>query len=438
MSFLTTTRSNPCPCCGDTNAKCRSKPTSFSLPDNSTIEDQQIFCMAFREDTDTHKFTGYTSDRLWGKFITHDLGATLSHAWGRGNNRNTYRTGKPPIIKRPPTHKKRCFSYLLSISDRHSQIEQLLAQLSLTAAHRQKLIKRGFSEEQIQQYGFVSVGYQQSLVNPISDRLAGVAPGGKNLTNKFSGLIVPIRDESGFYLGWQYRLDHAFGCRYLWASSEGVSSHLSEYAELPLSFHFPDGEVKDNRFIALTEGVGFKPQLTANRFGLISLGASGGLFAVSPKLLKVYLNKASNILHTKSVLLFPDAGAVRNPLVLRQYKRTIDLISSFGFSVAIAWWGQINKSNLDPDEFQGDYQVISPDTFFTFGLRYSAYFPGTDNRNLVRQLLDLLKNACDALELRRAIAQFQSRYEEQFDLIKRICWQHLDPKRKQFIYSIFS
>ena len=112
---------------------------------------------------------------------------------------------------------------------------------------------------------------------------------------------------------------------------EGVSSHLSEYAELPLSFHFPDGGVKHNRFIALTEGVGFKPQLTANHFGLLSLGASGGLFAVSPKLLKVYLNKASNILHTKSVLLFPDAGAVKNPLVLRQYKRTIDLISSSRF-----------------------------------------------------------------------------------------------------------
>ena len=109
MSFLTTTRSNPCPCCGDTSAKCRSKLTSFSLPDNSTIEDSQIFCMAFREDTDTHKFTGYTSDRLWGKFITHDLGATLSHAWGRGNNRNTYRTGKPPIIKRPPTPKNVIF-----------------------------------------------------------------------------------------------------------------------------------------------------------------------------------------------------------------------------------------------------------------------------------------------------------------------------------------
>lgn len=175
------------------------------------------------------------------------------------------------------------------------------------------------------------------MINPISDCLAGVAPGGVNLTNNFSGLIVPILNPEGLYVGWQYRLDHAPKLRYLWASSEGASSHLQEFSELPLSFCFPDAGVQDTGYIALTEGTGFKPQLTANRFGLISLGASGGMFAVSPKLLKIYLTKASNILHTKSVLLFPDAGAVRNPLVLKQYKRTIDLISSFGFSVAIAW-----------------------------------------------------------------------------------------------------
>lgn len=434
MSFITATQSHPCPCCGDTNAKCRSKLTSFSLPDNSTIEDSQIFCMAFREDSDTHKFTGETSDRLWGKFISHDLSATLSHAWGHGNSSRSH---KPPTIKRPPTPRKRNFSHLLNISDRHREIQQILAQLPLTPAHHQSLIERGFTHNQIKQYGFKSVSYQQILKTPVSDRLGGVAPGGKNLTNKFSGLIVPIRNDSGFYLGWQYRLDNSFGCRYLWASSEGVSSHLPEYSELPLSFHFPNGSITNRNYIALTESVGFKPQLTANRFGLISLGASGGLFAVSPKLLKAYLDKASNILHTKSVLLFPDAGSVRNPLVLKQYKRTIDLVQTLGFSVAIAWWGQINKSNPDPDEFQGDYQVISPDTFFTFGLRYSAYFPGENNHNLVRQFLDLLKNA-EGDRLRQAIARFRSQYQSQFDLIKRICWQHLDPKRKQFIYSIFS
>lgn len=436
MSFLTATQSNPCPCCGNTSAKCRIKLTSFSLPDNSTIEDSQIFCMAFREDTDTHKFTGETRDRLWGKFISHDLSQSLSNAWSKAYSSRSH--SKPPIIKRPSTPKKPTFSHLLTIRDRHREIERLLAQLSLTPAHRQELIRRGFTNKQIQQYDFKSVSYQQPLTTIFTDRLAGVAPGGKHLTNKFSGLIVPIRNESGFYLGWQYRLNRASRCRYLWASSPGASSHLAEYGELPLSFNLPDGDITDHDYIALTEGVGFKPQLTANQFGLVCLGASGGLFAVSPHLLKIYLNQASNILRTKSVLLFPDAGSVRNPLVLKQYKRTIDLVESLGYTVAIAWWNQINKSCPDPDELVGDYQIISTEQFFYFGLRYCAYFPDCDGRNAVRQFLNLLQNASNSIQLKTTIALFQSRYTKQFDIIKRICWQHLDPMQKQLIHSIFS
>jgi hypothetical protein len=307
----------------------------------------------------------------------------------------------------------------------------------LTAAHRKALIKRGFTDQQINQYGFKSVRYKQPLTNAVSNRLAGVAKNGKHLTNKFSGLIVPIKNESGFYLGWQYRLDNASGCRYLWASSLGASSHLSEYSELPLSFHFPNGSITNRNYIALTEGVGFKPQLTANRFGLISLGASGGMFSISPKLLKVYLNQASNILRIKQILLFPDAGAVRNPNVLKQYKRTIDLIESLGYTVEIAWWNQIDKSCPDPDELKGDYQIISTEQFFNFGLQYCAFFPGDNNRNAVRIFFNLLKNTTRSTQLKGAIAQFQSRYQEQFDLIKRICWQHLDPKRKRFISSLY-
>ena len=60
-----------------------------------------------------------------------------------------------------------------------------------------------------------SVDYQQFLVNPVSDCLAGVALGGSHLTNKFSGLVVPICNPDGLFIGWQYRLDRSSGCRYL-------------------------------------------------------------------------------------------------------------------------------------------------------------------------------------------------------------------------------
>ena len=69
--------------------------------------------------------------------------------------------------------------------------------------------------------------------------------------------------------------------------------YLLEYSELPLSFNFPSDGITNHKYIALTEGVGFKPQLTANRFGLICLGASGGMFSVSSKVLKLYLKQVS-------------------------------------------------------------------------------------------------------------------------------------------------
>ena len=262
--FISTNKSNPCPICTDIKGKCRQKFTSFSLPDGGIIDDQQIFCMAAREDYNGCKFTGETSDRLWGKFITRDLSQSLSHAWSR-NNRS--RHAKPKIVKRLPSirSQKPSYRHLLRIEQRHQAIASVLSQLSFTPTHRQELIKRGFSDKQIQQYGFKSVSYQQPLKTPVSDRLAGIAPGSKSLTNKFSGLIVPIRNESGFYLGWQYRLDNASRCRYLWASSPGASSHLAEYSELPLSFNFPDGGVTNHDYIALTEGVGFKLRKAVTR-----------------------------------------------------------------------------------------------------------------------------------------------------------------------------
>lgn len=103
----------------------------------------------------------------------------------------------------------------------------------------------------------------------------------------------------------------------------------------------------------------------------------------------------------------------------------------------IAWWRQVNKSCPDPDEFDGNYHIISPLAFFNLGLRYSTFFPDQDNHNVVSQFLNLLSTA-DRDRLKPAISRFQSRYQTQFDLIKRICWQHLNTQRKQFISSVFS
>lgn len=208
MSFATSSRLDPCPVCGDTSGKCRSKDTAFSLPNGLSLDDTQFFCMNLREHTATFKFTSETSNQLWGKFISFNLAQTLSNSWKNRYSSRSYRKPRP-TIKRSPKPKKRSYSHLLGIGDRHKAISQLLAQLNLKSHHFRGLLDRGFSPQQIHKYGFKSVSYRQSLKAPISDRLAGVAPSGKSLTNKFRGLIVPIRDNEGHYLGWQYRHQHS-------------------------------------------------------------------------------------------------------------------------------------------------------------------------------------------------------------------------------------
>jgi len=439
MTFISSSRFNPCPCCHDISGKCRTRETSFSLPNGSSVDDTQLFCMNSREDTNNYKFTGETSDQLWGKFISFDLSQLLSESWQSVKQKaNSWKSNRNKrTVKRPPVLKKRDYSHLLLISNRHQEITQLLAQLTIEPHHHKALLERGFTTEQIERYGFRSVSYQQPLKTPISNHLAGVAPGGRNLTNKFSGLIVPVRDADDNYLGFQYRLDNPSDSRYLWAKSGKYSSHLSEYSKLPLAFCFPDGGVKDDQFIALTESPGFKPQLTANHRGLITLGASGGLFASSPKQLKSYLDKASSILQCKSVLFFPDAHAVKNHQVLKRYKRTTDLLTKLGYSVQFAWWGQINKSDPDPDEYKGDYQIISIEQFFSLGLQYSAFYPNKHNRNAVQDFLDLLTNH-KTNNLKAQITAFKSQYQHQFDLIKRISWRHLEAEQKRYVHSLCS
>ena len=58
------------------------------------------------------------------------------------------------------------------------------------------------------------------------------------------------------------------------------------------------------------------------------------------------------------VVLYPDAGAVLNDLVLTAYYKTIPsgaarrcaLVESWGKEVKVAWWGKLKKEDGDIDE----------------------------------------------------------------------------------------
>lgn len=244
-------------------------------------------------------------------------------------------------------------SQLLSESERDRDIRKLLDQLGLDQRHRQDLQRRGLSDEQIKAGQFRSVGPWQKLEQEISHRLAGVNITERGMTNPQAGYLCPAWNPKGEIVGWQLRLDDTDGGKYRWPTSaskkrpDGPTAHLTN-GELPVTCCRPAGAVKHNT-IGMAEGI-LKPRIAAQYRSQVVLGAAGGNFASSPETLKVYLKELSQELNTKTIEFYPDANAITNENVLRQYRATFKLLKQLGYEVQIGWWQQFTKEELDIDD----------------------------------------------------------------------------------------
>lgn len=368
--FRPSRRSNPCAICGGTKPKCKTKITRFDLP-SGYLEAAQYYCMGLRGQVTGFKYTGETEDSRWSKYIDEATSNALSQAWKRN-----YRPTIPKARKFSYLRKPKVYSHLLPIAERDREIKRLLSQLTLSSKHHKDLVARGLDDTSIARSQYKSLTYRQPLTAKISDRLAGVAPGGMHLNNRYTGILIPIVDCQNRYLGWQCRLDNRyedlFESKYLWPNSGKYSAHLQEYEELPLCYGKPAGEIESS-YIGLTEGVGFKTRICAEKMQQIVIGASGGNFVSSPQLLKVYLAEASKITEKKKILLYPDAGAVCNWHVIIQYHKVFTWLNAAKYQVRFAWWSQITKTEPDIDEYHGLFDIITPHQFFTIAQKYLKY-----------------------------------------------------------------
>ncbi|MGB5637058.1 MAG: hypothetical protein WBM86_30340 [Waterburya sp.] len=358
--FRPTSRHKPCLCCGEVKYRCRKVEADFKLP-NFFRSGIMYLCMNERGDLPGFKYRGETKNYLWGKYITQELANELEMAW---QEKHYHHQNKSSILlKNKPTSPLPRFKHLLPTQARHQAISSLLEQLTLSPKHHWQIKQRGFDPQIIVHYQFRTINYRQKLTLPISDRLAGVAPGGKELTNNYSGILIPIQNHEQLWNGWQTRLDWGIKCKYLWPTSDKYSAHDASTGTLPLAYLRPLKGVK-SKAIALVEGVGFKAIYTANRFGQITIGASGGMFASSVQQLELFLKEAAVETGNNHVLLYPDAGAVRNYLILNQYQATFQLVTELGFELKVAWWGQFTKAQPDIDEHEGAITIISWQQFW--------------------------------------------------------------------------
>ncbi|PSB14505.1 hypothetical protein C7B65_26350 [Phormidesmis priestleyi ULC007] len=298
------------------------------------------------------KFIGLTKDQLWGKFVLND-GRTATAQW-------TAHVQSHPRRKRSQPDPQPGSPLPLSAEARNQSYRPLLDSLSLHPEDRAELHRRGLTDAQIAAWGVKSVEQWQRLNFPLPVTLPGVSLDGFSL-NCQPGYLCPILDVHGHLVGFQLRLRLADdGGRYRWLTSatktrpEGSTPHLPN-GELPLAVHRPTQILR--HVIALVEGVGAKPFITAQRQGQITIGAAGGQFASSPNTLKATLEALALELGTQTIEFYPDAGAVQNRQVMRQYRATWKLLRTWGYQVQIAWWGQTTKASPDIDELGTDASI---------------------------------------------------------------------------------
>lgn len=124
---------------------------------------------------------------------------------------------------------------------KHKTYTMLLNLLTLSQIHKEGLIKRGFTEDQIIKNGYKSTpvfgfrGIAKKLL--MSGCVLEGVPGfyeeesGEwtiHFTAKSSGFLVPVRNIDGFIVGMQIRLDHPYdGRKYMWLSSVNYNKGTS-------------------------------------------------------------------------------------------------------------------------------------------------------------------------------------------------------------------
>ncbi|EKE96425.1 hypothetical protein FDUTEX481_09771 [Tolypothrix sp. PCC 7601] len=268
---------------------------------------------------------------------------------------------------------KRKLAQLLPIPQRDTQYRRIVASLGLNQKHRISDLseKRGLNAEEIDfavSQGWLCSWQRGEVVEGVSPKLPGINPSGiKRTLLGVSGIGITAIDNAGNITGFQIASDNRekFG-KYLWlssASKNGSGPHLPS-GELPI-FVWRYPEAKEITETWLIEG-GLKSLITAlklwfryGRKDIQIIGAAGANFNGS-------IGAVCEALQGK-VNLFPDSGSLSNTQILKQYKSTIEALTSKAYSVSVAWWGQIQKGiDQDIDELENtlDFDLITPGEFF--------------------------------------------------------------------------
>ncbi|NEP59778.1 MAG: hypothetical protein F6K31_22685 [Symploca sp. SIO2G7] len=366
--FIPSSKSLPCPICGDSKGKCRTKE------DNGK---SFVLCMAVNNATKGEIINGY-------KCLNPNGRNAWASTWVQTSDDDDYDPELAQKRRQQAQKEERRYQQFLKsglpVRERDKNIRLLSRYLGLSKLHRENLLQRGLSAQVIAEGGFFSVEPNQHVPRGISPKTPGIRFG--KISVGQPGLACPAFDSQGQVTGYQIRLDEATQNKYRWAKGER-SSHLLN-GELPITVTRPVEGEPHNDAIWMAEGI-LKPFVAAQKHQRVVMGASGANFASSPEQLQRYLGQASDELGTKLIGLCPDAGAVANGHVIRSYRKTFDLLEGWGYEVKIVWWGQFKKTlDKDVDEISVDQliQYISLEEFETICIEHGGYIPPNQSASI--------------------------------------------------------
>lgn len=123
-------------------------------------------------------------------------------------------------------------SPLAGIKERHQTYRELLSMLSLSKDHKKNLTQRGFTDHEIEQFGYrtAPVVGLAAITKKLKERgctLAGVPgfyrtrEGEWSYVHEWRGILIPIRSPEGLIQGLQIRRDIVSRRKFRWISSAG-------------------------------------------------------------------------------------------------------------------------------------------------------------------------------------------------------------------------
>jgi hypothetical protein len=190
--------------------------------------------------------------------------------------------------------------------DRDFYCNQIINELSLSDHHKQALLKRGFTEEQIAKDGYRSVPRYYKPLIELPKNFPGLRQDG-TLCISNSGILIPNRNHEGLIISFSIASDDRSKGKY-----KPVSISINQYhinAEPPVFSILPEVE---SGYILLCEGNGFKGILASHKLNLPVVTAPAGQYASSPTNSQTELAHASEKYQTKLLVITPDAGDITN------------------------------------------------------------------------------------------------------------------------------